>query len=339
MFLEVSLPANIVQFPDLQKNGNGAFFTQGSSVFGSAEKKDQISEKDQSLPARPLVWIYSPSFHPCPSCLFSTSDSLFSHYTTHFHRSHSLSLDSLHFVPNISFFLPLSFLHSSLQHGLSPAGMACPPQVASLCGAAMGASSYTIPSGCCQMQPRCFIAATAMGSNARGNSAQKNARFPPTLSLASSHPGQGLGGPGVMSSSPMCPHHLCRSLQVLAVGRPACCGRCHPGSTYAFLWATPCIALSCNCCDWNVISKPHLCGPGDDSAGGHWVPSPWAAPQVWLHGAREAMYRPFRHHQLCYSLSCDFQFLWEMPGSVFALREIPALLSGPQFYHAYSKRN
>ena len=120
MFLAVSLPANIVQSPDLQKNGNGSSFTQGSSVLGSAEKKDQISEEDQSLPARPLVWIYSLSSHPCPSCLFSKSDSLLSHYTTRFHRRHSLSLDSLHFVPNISFFLPLSFLHSSLQSGPSP---------------------------------------------------------------------------------------------------------------------------------------------------------------------------------------------------------------------------
>lgn len=39
MFLEVSLPANIAQSPDLQKNGNGSFFTQGPSVLEFAEKK------------------------------------------------------------------------------------------------------------------------------------------------------------------------------------------------------------------------------------------------------------------------------------------------------------
>lgn len=129
MFLEVSLPANIVQSPDLQKNGNGSFFTQGSSVLGSAEKKDQISEEDQSLPARPLVRIYSLSSHPCPSCLFSKSDSLLSHYTTRFHRRHSLSLDSLHFDQTPLFLLPLSSLRSSLQsrlfpprHGMAPSG-------------------------------------------------------------------------------------------------------------------------------------------------------------------------------------------------------------------------
>lgn len=57
MFLVVSLPANTVKFPDPQKNGNSSLFTQSSLVLGSAEKTDQISEEDQRLADRPLVWI------------------------------------------------------------------------------------------------------------------------------------------------------------------------------------------------------------------------------------------------------------------------------------------
>lgn len=179
----------------------------------------------------------------------------------------------------------LIFLFQSLKW-THPPGMARPPRAASLCSAAMGDPRHTVPSGRCQMPPCCCVPATATGSNARGNSAQKDARFPPSLSSASNHPGW---GPGVMSSSPMC-----RSRQTPAVGRPACCGRrrlqWHPGSTHAFLWATPCIVMSCNCCDWNVTSRSHLCGPWDDSTRGHWAPSPWATPPERLQEAREATY-------------------------------------------------
>lgn len=57
MFLVVSLPANTVQSPDAQKNGDGSLFTQSSLVLGSAEKTDQISEEDQRFPDNSLVWI------------------------------------------------------------------------------------------------------------------------------------------------------------------------------------------------------------------------------------------------------------------------------------------
>lgn len=97
----------------------------------------------------------------------------------------------------------------------------------------------------------------------------------------------------------------------------------------------PPLASSCNSCDQKATSKPHLCGTGGD----------WCVPRSTLTlghpytvavGAREAMYCP---STTLLSLPCGFQFVWEMTGSVFALREIPALIRGPQFYRAYSKRN
>jgi len=94
-------------------------------------------------------------------------------------------------------------------------------------------------------------------------------RMPGSLPLSSPACNHTGWGPGVTSSSLMCPCHLCHLclLQGPAAGRPACCGRCclqgHPGSAHTL----------------------------------------------------------------------------EMSASVCALRGVPGLLSGPQFYHAYSEMN
>lgn len=120
-------------------------------------------------------------------------------------------------------------------------------------------------------------------------------------------------------SSPVCPLTFCHSLEVLQV------------------WETQIhisVSHPCSSCDQKTTSKPPLCGTGSDPAVCHGAPSAWAIPFQRLGGQG----RPCTAHQLHCSLSL-FQSVWEMTGNVFALRENPALINGPQFYRAYSKRN
>lgn len=157
------------------------------------------------MPARPLVWIYCLSSHPCCSCFFSQSDSLLSHYTTRFHRRHPLNLDSLHFVPKISLF-PSSviFPFQFPERTLPPAWHGPLGSVTRQCchgGPSLHCPFWVLPNA---SLPFC---------SCHRLSAQKDERFLPSLSPACSHPGQGWSG--VMSSSPTCPHHLHRSLRVL----------------------------------------------------------------------------------------------------------------------------
>lgn len=131
MFLDVSLPANAVQSPDMQKNRNSSFSTQGPWCSGLQEKKIRSLRRIKACQTD-LVWIYSLSSYLCSSYLFSKSASLLSHYTACFYMRRSFNLEfCILFAMSLFCFLPhfTAWLQSvSPQHGAAPSGSLLLPQ-------------------------------------------------------------------------------------------------------------------------------------------------------------------------------------------------------------------